>query len=63
MRLIRNGLVSPPRPRLVGAARLPPAHAQPPTPCKLEITGNDPIQYDKKQLTIAADCTQVDRSP
>ena len=28
--------------------------------CKLAITGNDAIQYDKKQLTITADCTQVE---
>src|ERR1700726_2202207 len=27
--------------------------------CKLEISANDAIQYDKKQLTITADCTQV----
>ena len=28
--------------------------------CKLAISGNDAIQYDKKQLTITADCTQVE---
>jgi azurin len=28
--------------------------------CKLQISGNDQIQYDKKQLKIAADCTQVE---
>jgi azurin len=28
--------------------------------CKLEISGNDMIQYDKKQLKVAADCTQVE---
>ncbi|HSY07096.1 MAG TPA: azurin [Steroidobacteraceae bacterium] len=28
--------------------------------CKLEISANDAIQYDKKQLTITADCTQVE---
>jgi azurin len=27
--------------------------------CKLEITGNDAMQYDKKELAVAADCTQV----
>ena len=27
--------------------------------CKLDITGNDQMQYDKKELTVAADCTQV----
>jgi azurin len=28
--------------------------------CKLEIAGNDLIQYDKKELKVAADCTQVE---
>ena len=28
--------------------------------CKLAISANDAIQYDKKQLTITADCTQVE---
>src|SRR5215510_6333020 len=28
--------------------------------CKLEITGNDAMQYDKKELAAAADCTQVE---
>jgi azurin len=28
--------------------------------CKLAISANDAIQYDKKQLTISADCTQVE---
>jgi azurin len=27
--------------------------------CKLEITGNDLIQYDRKELRIAADCATV----
>lgn len=27
--------------------------------CKLEITGNDQIQYDKKELSVAKDCTEV----
>jgi len=27
--------------------------------CKLEISGNDLMQYDKKELAIAGDCTQV----
>jgi azurin len=27
--------------------------------CKLEISGNDQMQYDKKELSVAADCTQV----
>jgi azurin len=28
--------------------------------CKLEIAGNDLIQYDKKELKIAPDCTEVE---
>jgi azurin len=28
--------------------------------CKLEITGSDQMQYDKKELSVAADCTQVE---
>jgi len=28
--------------------------------CKLEITGNDLMQYDKKELKAAADCTSVE---
>jgi azurin len=28
--------------------------------CKLEITGTDQMQFDKKELVVAADCTQVE---
>jgi len=28
--------------------------------CKLEISGTDAMQYDKKELAVAADCTQVE---
>jgi azurin len=28
--------------------------------CKLEITGTDGMQYDKKELAVEADCTQVE---
>jgi azurin len=28
--------------------------------CKLEIAGNDAMQYDKKELDVAGDCTQVE---
>jgi len=28
--------------------------------CKLEISGNDLMQYDKKELTVAGDCTSVE---
>jgi azurin len=28
--------------------------------CKLEISGTDQMQYDKKELSVGADCTQVE---
>ena len=28
--------------------------------CKLEIAGNDAMQFDKKELDVAADCTEVE---
>ena len=28
--------------------------------CQLAISGNDQMQYDKKELDVAADCTQVE---
>jgi len=28
--------------------------------CKLEITGTDSMQFDKKELSVPADCTQVE---
>jgi azurin len=28
--------------------------------CKLDIAGNDAMQYDKKELDVASDCTQVE---
>src|SRR5262245_24389331 len=28
--------------------------------CKLEISGNDAMQYDKKELTVPAGCTDVE---
>ena len=28
--------------------------------CKLEITGTDTMQFDKKELAVAGDCTQVE---
>ena len=36
-----------------------PAEAAPKV-CKLEIAGNDMIQFDKKELKVAADCTEVE---
>jgi azurin len=42
---------------LLGAAALPVyAHAD---PCTLEISGNDLIQYDKKELAVPATCAHV----
>lgn len=35
------------------------AHAAGKT-CKLEIAGNDAMQYDKKELTVPAGCTDVE---
>ena len=31
-----------------------------PKTCKVDITGNDAMQFDKKEITIAADCTDVE---
>ncbi|HEV2701756.1 MAG TPA: azurin [Steroidobacteraceae bacterium] len=28
--------------------------------CKLDIAGNDAMQFDKKELVVAGDCTQVE---
>ncbi len=28
--------------------------------CKVEISGNDAMQFDKKELSVAADCAQVE---
>jgi azurin len=36
-----------------------PAHAADKL-CKLEITGNDLMQYDKKEMTAAKDCTSIE---
>jgi azurin len=46
---------------LIGAAQLisAPANAAGKT-CKLDITGNDAMQYDKTTLAVAADCTEVE---
>jgi azurin len=30
-----------------------------PKVCKVEITGNDAMQFDKKEIVIAPDCTEV----
>jgi azurin len=28
--------------------------------CKVEISGNDQMQFDKKEIAVAADCTEVE---
>jgi azurin len=28
--------------------------------CKVDIAGNDQMQFDKKEITVAADCTEVE---
>jgi azurin len=58
MRFSRNAFAAM---ALIGVpALLLGAPAQAAKLCKLEITGNDMIQYDKKQLKVASDCTQVE---
>jgi azurin len=58
MRLIRHMLVAA---ALIGTAGVLPtaAHAADKV-CKLAITGNDLMQYDKTELDVAADCTSVE---
>jgi azurin len=57
MKLIRNTLAA--LVVLTGPALLfsTPAAAQ--DACKLEITGNDQMQYDKKELDVPASCKEV----
>src|SRR5689334_24220298 len=58
MKLIRHSLVAV---ALLGAQALllstPAAAAG--DPCKLEISGNDQMQYDKKELDVPASCKEV----
>jgi azurin len=57
MSLMRNALATV---ALIGAfAVVAPAHAAGKT-CKLEISGNDLMQFDKKELAVGADCTEVE---
>lgn len=58
MKLMRHTLVAA---ALIGANAFlftAPAHAAD-NVCKLEIAGNDLMQYDKKELTVGKDCTSV----
>ncbi len=58
MRFTRNAFAAV---ALIGVpALLLGAPAQAAKLCKLEISGNDMIQYDKKQLKIGSDCTEVE---
>ena len=59
MKLIRNTLaamVVVASPALMMSA---PASAADAAGCKLEITGNDQMQYDKKELSVPASCKEV----
>ncbi len=59
MKLMRNTLLAA---ALIGVNALAftaPAQAADKV-CKLEITGNDLMQYDKKELAVAKDCTSVE---
>jgi azurin len=58
MRVIRHVLAAA---VLVSAAVVFPAAAHAADKvCKLAITGTDLMQYDKKELAVAADCTSVE---
>ena len=58
MRVIRHVLAAA---ALLGAAFVVPTAANAADKvCKLAITGNDLMQYDKKELDVAADCTSVE---
>ncbi len=58
MRMFRPVLVAT---ALLGAAYFLPAGANAADKvCKLAITGNDLMQYDKQELVVAADCTSVE---
>ena len=56
MKLMRHTLLA--AVALIGITALP-AHAADKV-CKLEITGNDLMQYDKKELKVAGDCTSIE---
>jgi azurin len=58
MKLMRNMLAAA---ALIGAAvAFPVAANAADKVCKLAITGTDLMQYDKKELDVAADCTSVE---
>src|SRR3977135_2220775 len=55
MTFMRNRLTTPPRLGTLTAATY--AHAA--DPCKLEISGNDLMQYDKPELSAPATCKEI----
>jgi azurin len=55
MSLIRNGLAAA---ALAGALALP-LVARAADPCRLDISGNDQMQYDKQQLSAPASCKEI----
>jgi azurin len=58
MKLMRNSLIAA---ALLGAQALlaTGTAAAADAACKLEITGNDQMQYDKKELAVPASCKEV----
>jgi azurin len=55
MSLIRNGLAAA---ALAGALALP-LVARAADPCRLDISGNDQMQFDKQQLSAPASCKEI----
>ncbi len=56
MKVMRNVLTAA---ALTAALLVPVAAQAAGKVCKLQITGNDLMQYDRKELDVAGDCTQV----
>jgi azurin len=56
MKLMRHTLLA--AVALIGITALPAQAAD--KVCKVEITGNDLMQYDKKELKVAQDCTSIE---
>jgi azurin len=56
MSLMRNTLATA---ALLGALALSPQTRAAADPCKLEITGNDLMQYDKAELAAPATCKEI----
>jgi len=56
MTVMRNSLAAT---AVLGALALFSPRAYAADPCQLEISGNDQIQYDKKELSAPASCKQI----